>query len=291
MLVSLVEAACRYAQAGIAVVPLHTPADGGGCSCYLGPQCESAGKHPRLVHGLREASADAGQVRSWWRRWPHANIGLATGSMLDVCDIDSNTGLRRVLDLLDVVRPASPLVRTGNGWHIWYAAGLPSRIGLLPDVDWRGTGGTAVAPPSLHANGSRYAFVQPWIPGMVLPECPESLRRLVVPPAPVREPLVRAGIADTSSYAQAALDGEVRRVLEAPRPLYRGRERLRAGGRNNSLNVAAFRLGQLAAAGGLDASVVWPRLLDVALSVDLRPAEAQRTIRSGWYAGLRHPRR
>jgi len=115
------------------------------------------------------------------------------------------------------------------------------------------------------------------------------LRRLVVP----REPTLSVstgGIADLGRYTQAALDGEIGRVLAAPRPLVRGGRRIAAGGRNNALHLAAFRLGQLAARGGVDAAAVWPRLTDAALAVGLRPAEARRTIASGWRAGLTHPR-
>src|SRR5882724_4102075 len=109
-------AALRYAGAGIAVLPLHTPGPTGTCSCHEGPECASAGKHPRLRHGLLDASSEPARVRAWWRRWPHANVGLATGTVLEVCDIDTGAALRTVLDLLDVVRPPGPLIRTGSGW-------------------------------------------------------------------------------------------------------------------------------------------------------------------------------
>jgi hypothetical protein len=290
MVESLLDAALRYAGAGIPVMPLHTPVTGGGCSCRERDGCGSPGKHPRLRHGLHEASTNTKLIRSWWRRWPRANIGLATGTALDVCDVDTNTGLRAVLDLLDVVRPVGPLVRTGLGFHLWFAAtGYGSRVGMLPGVDWRGRGGSAVAPPSLHATGGRYLFMQPW-DGGVLPECPPELQRLVVPPAPVLT--APAGpIADLDRYARAALDGEVGRILAAPRPAFRGGQRVTGGGRNNAVNRAAFRLGQLAATGALDEATVWARLADAAVSVGLGQAEARRTIASGWRAGLRRPRR
>src|SRR5262245_18998661 len=86
-------AAVRYAAAGIAVLPLHTPAPVGGCSCRDGAACASPGKHPRLRHGLHDASRDPATVAAWWRRWPRANVGLVTGTVLDVCDIDTNDGL------------------------------------------------------------------------------------------------------------------------------------------------------------------------------------------------------
>ncbi|GAB7048394.1 bifunctional DNA primase/polymerase [Catenuloplanes indicus] len=288
---TLATAARWYAAAGIPVMPLHTPT-ACGCSCTAGPECGSPGKHPRLQHGLHEASADLRRVREWWRRWPQANIGLATGGSLDVCDIDTTTGLTRVLDVLDVVRPAGPLVRTGYGWHLWFAAnGLPSRIGLLPGVDWRGRGGYVVAPPSVHATGSRYAFQQPWRPGTPLPVCPPALRRLVQPAPPPAPAGTTAGeVADLDRYTQAALDGEVARIRAAPRPVYTGGRRVSGGGRNNAVHLAAFRLGQLAARGTLDQAEIWSRLITVATDVGLATREAERTIASGWRAGLRRPR-
>src|SRR4051812_4350020 len=82
--------ALRYAAARIPVMPLHTVRPGGVCSCGAGPDCTSPGKHPRLRHGLSEATTAAALIRRWWQRWPDANIGLATGGVLDVCDIDTS---------------------------------------------------------------------------------------------------------------------------------------------------------------------------------------------------------
>ncbi|MEU4244294.1 bifunctional DNA primase/polymerase, partial [Actinoplanes sp. NPDC026619] len=259
------------------------------CSCRPGPGCTSSGKHPRLPHGLRDASMRSQVIRAWWRRWPHANIGLATGTVLDVCDIDTGAGLTAVLDLLGVIRPPGPLVRTGSGWHLWFAAGgLPSRVALLPGVDWRGRGGLVVAPPSVHASGVSYRFQQLWTPGSALPHCPAPLRRLVLPPPPVL-PAARP-VADLDRYAQAALAGEIRRILRAPRPITSDGRRIASGGRNDALNRAAFRLGQLAAGGALDEAVVRRELTDAARVAGLGRAEIRRTIDSGWRAGLAHPR-
>jgi len=286
----LLTAAISYTRAGIAVLPVHTPAPDGTCSCRDGAACGSPGKHPRVRHGLRDASRHPAVIRAWWRRWPHANIGLATGTVLDVCDVDTTAGMRAVLDLLDVIRPPAPLIRTGAGWHLWYAsAGLPSRIGLLPGVDWRGRGGLVVAPPSLHATGRRYVFQQPWQPGIPLPVCPPQLRKLVLPPPPPPQ-RDRAAIVDLDRYTQAALAGELQRIQRAPRPVIRDGRRVTGGGRNDALNRAAFRLGQLAALGGVDDSVVRRQLTDAALDTGLGRTEVQRTIASGWRAGLRHPR-
>jgi hypothetical protein len=290
---ALLSTALGYAAAGIAVMPLHTPYPGGACSCRARAGCGSPGKHPRLRHGLLEASADPAAIRRWWRRWPDANLGLSTGTVLDVCDVDTNDGLAAVLDVLGVIRPSGPLVRTGHGWHLWFAASsLPSRVGLLPGVDWRGRGGYVVAPPSRHATGRRYTFQQPWATGTVLPDCPEALRLLVRPPVPVAVRTSATGqIADLDRYTRAALDGELQRIRSAPLPTIRGGRRVTGGGRNNAVNLAAFRLGQLAARGTLDRTEVWAQLTDTAVGVGLSTAEARRTIASGWSAGLRRPRR
>ncbi|MFG1995237.1 bifunctional DNA primase/polymerase [Actinoplanes sp. NPDC048988] len=286
----LVAAAIGYAAAGVAVLPLHTPDSGGVCSCRAGTACGSAGKHPRLRRGLHDASRQPEVIRSWWSRWPRANIGLVTGTVLDVCDVDTSSGLRTVLDLLDVVRPPGPLVRTGSGWHLWFAAGeLPSRVAIAPGVDWRGRGGLVVAPPSLHHTGTRYTFQQPWQNGD-LPACPPQLRTLVLPPpAPVGA--LSAPIADLDRYLRAAVDGEAERVRRAPRPVTNGGRRISSGGRNDALNRAAFRLGQLAANTPMDEVAVRRELTEAALSTGLGRAEVQRTLSSGWRAGLRHPRR
>jgi hypothetical protein len=287
--------ALRYAAAGIAVMPLHTPRPGEVCSCRDQAECGSPGKHPRLRHGLTEASTDPTLIHAWWRRWPDANIGLATGTVLDVCDIDTNDSLAAVLDILGVIRPAGPLVRSGHGWHLWFAASdLPSRVAMLPGVDWRGRGGAIVAPPSRHASGRRYIFQQPWSSPPALPACPGPLRRLVLPQP--RAAVACTGhevgaIADLDRYTQAALDGEIQRIHDAPRPVIRNGHRLSGGGRNNAVHLAAFRLGQLAARGDIDETAVQAQLIRAATDAGLSAAESRRTIASGWRAGLRRPRR
>jgi len=287
---NLLLAALWYAKAGIPVLPLHTPPIDGTCSCRHPAACGSPGKHPRLRHGLLDASRDRDLIRGWWQRWPDANVGLATGSALDVCDMDTGAGLAAVLDVLDVVKPAAPLVRTGNGWHLWYAStDLPNRVGLLAGVDWRGSGGMVVAPPSVHATGVQYTFQQPW-DGRRLPACPPPLRDLVVASA---TSVGDAGedIVHLARYTRAALDGELQRIRQAPVPVYSGRTRIVGGERNNTVHLAAFRMGQLAAGGHVDETAVRRELTDAAVGVGLSRAEAVRTIDSGWRAGRERPRR
>ena len=138
-----------YASSGVPVLPLHTGLGGGRCSCRR-PHCDRPGKHPRLRHGLTDATTDPRRIEMWWTRWPEANIGLRTGVAMDVADIDSAEGWHGLRHLLGGAMPDGPEVRTGGGGrHFWFRpTGYGNRVRLLPGVDWRGAGGYVIAPPS-----------------------------------------------------------------------------------------------------------------------------------------------
>ena len=176
-------AAAMYAALGFPVVPMHASQPGGGCTCP-DPDCSDPGKHPRLAGWKRLASTDPAVVGEWWRRWPHANLGLVTGRRFDVLDLDGEQGveaLRAALSIAPSEHPGPVAHTGGGGWHLLYApTGLGNRVGLLPGVDWRGRDGLIVAPPSQHASGHRYRWVRPLT--ATLPEVPAALRRLLAPP-------------------------------------------------------------------------------------------------------------
>lgn len=182
----LLTAALAYARHGIPVLPVHTPDPRGVCSCDRGVRCDSPGKHPRLRHGLTDATTDLRLIEMWWARWPEANVGLRTGIAMDVADIDSAEGWHGLSHLLGGELPPGPRVRTGSGgWHLWFhPTGLGNRVRLLPGLDWRGVGGYVVAPPSRHVRGD-YRWVRR--PGNALPVGPGVLRELIEGPAELAE--------------------------------------------------------------------------------------------------------
>jgi hypothetical protein len=269
-------AAEAYAALGYPVVPLHTPRPG-GCSCRAGGGCPDPGKHPRLSGWRTLASADPLQVRGWWARWPAANVGLATGVRFDVLDVDGPEGeaeLRALIQAAAVPR-GGPLARTGGGgWHLLLApTGLGNRGGFLPGLDWRGRGGLVVAPPSQHPSGRCYRWVRPV--GGELPAVPAGLRALLAPPprpAPAPPPL-----APGRGYGAAARRGAVARGAAAGR-----------GGRQQALNLAAFKLGRLVAAGHLQEAHVTAELGAAARTVGLGEAEIAKTIRRALADARRH---
>ena len=268
-------AALAYARHGIPVLPVHTPDLAGGCSCDRGARCERSGKHPRLRRGLTDASTDPRMIELWWSRWPAANIGLRTGIVMDVADVDSAEGWHGLRHLLGGDLPAGPRVRTGGGgWHFWFRPlGYGNRVRLLPGLDWRGVGGYVVAPPSRHAKGGDYRWVRR--PGEELPAAPKELHALIEGPAVAA---VHRPIAHPDRYAQVVLTAETDRVARAP-----------VGTRNDTLNRAAFVLGRLVGAGLLDAMEAVHELEAAARHAGLGRTETRRTIRSGLGAGRRSP--
>ncbi|MEW5765889.1 MAG: bifunctional DNA primase/polymerase [Acidobacteriota bacterium] len=162
----MAKAAEGYGQRGYPVFPLHTP-EGGGCSCRR-PDCEAVGKHPRIVQWPDNATTSEGTIRSWWRRWPEANIGLVTGetSGLVVLDVDPRHGGDAALEALQrefgELPPTLRAQTGGGGLHLFFrhpGVRVPNSAGAMGSgLDIRGDGGYIVAPPSRHASGGRYAW-------------------------------------------------------------------------------------------------------------------------------------
>jgi hypothetical protein len=282
-----VEVALRYAAHGWPVVPLHAPA-ASGCTCRS-DGCGSPGKHPRTTRGLHDASTDHDRINAWWQRWPSANLGVVTGaaSGLLVLDIDLPDGPSS-LDRLEAEHaplPATCEQRTGSGGRQLLFAHPGHRVNnrtrIEPGIDVRGDGGYIVVPPSAHASGGRYRWT-----GRVPPATPPDwllrlLDRTRTPDAPaVASPSLSLPVGTREQrYAASALQREISQVAAAVE-----------GSRNDTLNRAAFNLGQLTASGLLDPGRVTAELERAATSVGLGPVEARRTIASGLAAGGQRPR-
>ncbi len=171
-------AALGYAARGWAVVPLHTPRPQ-GCSCEQ--ECgSSVGKHPRTLHGLKEASRNPDRIWRWWRRWPDANVGIRTGreSGLVVLDVDVRHGGDTSLEVLEATYDWLPRTLTalsgGGGKHLYFlypGRHIPNsaQLGGFSGLDVRGDGGYIVAPPSLHQSGQPYRWEEPMHPLAALP--------------------------------------------------------------------------------------------------------------------------
>lgn len=165
--------ALAYARKGWRVLPLHYP-KAGGCSCRAGLECSSPGKHPMDSGWTASATTNPDEIRAIWTEHPQANIGIATGqaSGVVVLDLDGPRGFASFAKICKKHGRPDPTIVcvTGSGGrHIYWRSAGPcaNKVGLMPGVDIRGDGGLVVAPPSMHASGSRYIWHKEGTPGAV----------------------------------------------------------------------------------------------------------------------------
>jgi len=139
----MLASALWYAEQGIPVFP-----------------CRQGEKTPRTAHGLNDAVTDEATIREWWATTPEANIGLATGHMFDVLDIDSWENVDDAVET--IIDEGFGFVATPRGGtHVYLAPqGDGNATNLVPGVDFRGIGGYVLAPPSVLPNGV-YRWLEP----------------------------------------------------------------------------------------------------------------------------------
>lgn len=280
--------AIRYGALGWRVLPLWSvawpdPLESPVCTCPRGRSCASPGKHPRLPHGVLEASSDPIVIAAWWVRWPDANVGIATGpeSGLYVVDLDGPEAVEAWQQVSGgMPAPDSWIVRTGSGQHHYYscAESLPNTAGKVArGIDTRGAGGYVVAPPSVHYKRlTRYEWIArngerpPPVPPIVLEAVTPSMQ------TPTRPPTVTFGA--STAYAKGVLKHALERLSSAPE-----------GQRNETLNREAFLLGQWIGGGELDPAGV-ALALEQAHPTPCNVPKVRSTISRSLVDGAQHPR-
>ncbi len=262
--------------------------------------CAVGGKRPALRENWQElATTDPERIRAWWSRQPY-NIGIACGpSGLVIIDLDIDrdapAGPGRPASGADSLRrlcaehgegyPAGTYTvdTPSGGCHLYFtapeAAVRNSAGRLAPLIDIRADGGYVVGAGS-RIDGHGYTARGDFLP-LTLPFPAWLAALLEEEPAPPEgtRPLPPPDGAQGRAYALSALREETRRVADA-----------QVGTRNDTLNRAAFSLGQLVAAGLLPPLPVMTALADAAAYAGLPQDEARRTIRSGITAGAKKPR-
>lgn len=167
------------------------------------------------TRGFIDASTDRTKVLEWWQLFPECNVGLATGVAFDVLDIDGPDSVPALRNILGRdYKHTGPVATTGKGKHLYFLAmdGARNRAGLLGGkLDYRGTGGYVVAPPSVHPSGRRYHWDDGRDFRCPLPEVPDALRAVVLKeetrPAPARIAIVNdEEVISISRGGQNALD-------------------------------------------------------------------------------------
>jgi putative DNA primase/helicase len=264
----------------------------------------------RGTHGFKDATTGLAVIEAWWRMWPEANIGLDCGGAgLVVIDLDVKGEadglaawgeLRTRLGFDDRTLTSST---PSGGRHLFFRRPADDRgtqirnsAGKLgPGIDVRVRGGYVVLPPSAMAEGD-YAWEEGAGPGHLAPAPlpPALLSALAVPSGPARisslqelpghparqgQQLAGTGIREGATPATpASLQAELDALSGAA-----------VGQRNDRLNRAAFRLGQLVGGGELARSEVEILLAQRARALGLGAVETHNTIRSGLEAGMAKP--
>jgi Bifunctional DNA primase/polymerase, N-terminal len=275
--------------------------------------CQPGGKRPALrADWEHRATTDTARIARCWATGPY-NIGVACGpSHLLVIDLDTpkpgqptppewqhETGIHDGADVLATLcehaRQPWPsetftVATPSGGTHLYFTAppgtrlrNTAGRLGWL--IDTRATGGYVIGPGSV-IGGTPYTVVNPARPEPLPGWLAATLAADPAPPEPDGPVLADAmGDGQATEYALAALRGEVDRVLAA------------TSNRNDTLNQAAFALGQLIAAGILPQHLAYRALTEAARRTGLDndancgPRGIDATIRSGFKAGARQPRR
>ncbi|WP_337007296.1 MULTISPECIES: bifunctional DNA primase/polymerase [unclassified Microbacterium] len=257
---SLAEAARHYVLLGVPVFP-----------------CVPGEKRPLVAHGFKEASKDPVQVAAWWRRWPEANIGIPTGpiSGIEVVDVDVKgdpprgpASWQQATQAGLLVGRAAQVVTPSSGLHAYYPAAEAEQRSWASgaaQLDFRGTAGYIVAPPSrvvVDGRPSAYELLD-LSAGETWPVDAVALREFLDPrPAPVSWSAgpFRGTLEERAQRIAAWLEGQGE------------------GERNQGLYWASCRLAE----NGASLLAAFEALGPVAEGIGLPPREIARTIRSAY---------
>lgn len=179
---------------GFSVVPVHYVKPDGSCSCPLGKNCPSPGKHPAPSRwkNYQDKRADIDTLEMWFDgRFRDYNMGVVTGSISNnvfVVDVDIAEGKPGADTLDDLCMANDDLPETmqqitgSGGRHYFFKApdGVSITTGknvLGEGIDTRGEGGFVVVAPSNHKSGNEY-IVSPHI--QHIEKSPDWLREMAV---------------------------------------------------------------------------------------------------------------
>jgi hypothetical protein len=260
--VTPLDAALHYAERGYPVFP-----------------CSPNTKFPfARTNGSKDATTDEATIRRWWESAPTANVAIATGSVSGLYVVDVDVVSSEVMPLL----PTTWTARTrSGGWHYIYTTteALPNTNkkaanAVHGDTDTRGEGGYILVFPSV-VEGLPYSWVNDIDPAPL----PAWIADRVRPKPETRMATRQMFQMVSTSWAGKALDDECDKVANTGE-----------GGRNEALNRASFKIGQIVAGGHLSAQQAAQALDSAAAASGLPERERQATITRSLKAGMASPR-
>lgn len=150
--------------------------------------CKPRDKNPllRTWKEYQTKQPTEAEIEDWWTKWPDANVAIITGRGLLVVDLDG-VGAEDLLHEVGIELPTNPpAVLTSGGVHAYLRAEQTTKNAtrLLGagemGVDIRGDGGYVIAPPSVHASGVCYEWIEPIRPNEKMPLAPPKLVELLM---------------------------------------------------------------------------------------------------------------
>jgi hypothetical protein len=260
-----------------------------------------ADKHPLCPHGLKDATIDEGQIRTWWRIYPCAMIGVPTGPRSGVWVLDEDVEVTKDIDgratmaRLEAKHGSLPITLTSitprGGKHRlfrWTGINIRSSTAKIgPGIDVRGDGGYFIAPPSVRVDGMSYHWEDATV---AIVEAPAWLSELAL--ASSSNATTRRTILDLNTVnGSPRKSSSARDYVWARAALQRECDALNT---NAALNTAAFNLGQIVGGGELTEREVIAALIAGAeacgLIVEYGEPSVIKTINSGLSAGMKQPR-
>lgn len=266
---TFIERAVPYAKAGYKVFPLVP-----------------FSKRPITPNGVKDATARIDIIERWATEYPvECNVGVAGGwgsgpNGLLILDVDKqhdgHLTLQKLLTEPGREMPPSPIVTTpSGGFHVYFAfQEFNNRVGVLPGLDVRSTGGYVVGALSWWEGTKDGKIVLPgggayeWAKNPLLPPsmAPQWLIEALTPPPPkyVPQPIH----VDPSNY-----DTQIRRAMA----LCRHVEAKPKGERNHALYWAVNR----ALDNGLhDAQVILTMFVQAGVNAGMDWKRCEKTVRS-----------
>ncbi len=232
------------------------------------------------------------QVNAWFERWPGANYAVVCGRVSGIVVLDFDT-----IDAYNAAiwrgMPRTYTVRTARGYHLYfkYDSALHTGKRFEGQADLKSDGGYVVGPGSVHQSGAIYTVIDDSPAASAPAWLFEGTDRMPVPNKELfhdgifPKPTIGLGlqvVRNPGAYWRKAVAGEVQNVLDSP-----------PDGHNIAHNVAAYKLGRVAAALGISDAELEAALCDLraaALQAGQGAIETIKTSASGARAGLQKPR-
>jgi hypothetical protein len=165
--------AAQYAARGWYVVPCHG-SDGDKCTCR-NPECATPGKHPVLNAWQHKATIDEDELGHWFDGSKNYNVGVQLGEKSGIIDIEFDTEQgRKTAERFGIDKAYTPTFTSKRSTHRLFKwdRRLPQKAvhklsGLEIRIGGGARGAQSIMPPSAHASGASYS----WVNGMSPEDC------------------------------------------------------------------------------------------------------------------------